>query len=127
MVFEVPHRLRPLADLEAAGAERQAAVCRELTKLHEEIRRGTLSELRRHFEENEPRGEFTLVIAGAAPAERWSEAEVRAALRQRSRQGDSPSRAARHVAASSGWRRSEVYRLTVVDRDASRKPSGGDR
>jgi 16S rRNA (cytidine1402-2'-O)-methyltransferase len=127
--FEVPHRLRAsLADLEAAfGAERQAAVCRELTKLHEEIRRGTLSELRRHFEENEPRGEFTLVIAGAAPAERWSEAEVRAALRQRSRQGDSPSRAARHVAASSGWRRSEVYRLTVVDRDASRKPSGGDR
>jgi len=126
--FEVPHRLRSaLIDLEAAfGADRPAAVCRELTKIHEEIRRGPLSELRRHFAENEPRGEFTLVVSGALPEARWSEAEVRAALRRRTRQGDSRSRAARHVAQSSGWRRSEVYRLTLEDRDASQKRSGGD-
>jgi 16S rRNA (cytidine1402-2'-O)-methyltransferase len=71
--FEVPHRLRTaLADLEAVlGADRAAAVCRELTKLHEDIRRGTLAELRRHFAATEPLGEFTLVIAGApAPAGR---------------------------------------------------------
>jgi 16S rRNA (cytidine1402-2'-O)-methyltransferase len=126
--FEVPHRLRSaLIDLEAVfGADRPAAVCRELTKIHEEIRRGPLSELRRHFAENEPRGEFTLVVAGAPPGARWSEAEVRAGLRQRSRQGDSPSRAARHVAESSGWHRSEVYRLTLEDRAASQKRSGGE-
>jgi len=126
--FEVPHRLRSaLIDLEAVfGGDRPAAVCRELTKLHEEIRRGPLSELRRHFTENEPRGEFTLVVSGARPGARWSEAEVQAALRRRTRQGDSPSRAARHVAESSGWRRSEVYRLTLADREASHKRSGGD-
>ncbi len=116
--FEVPHRLRPaLADLESVfGAERPAAVCRELTKLHEEIRRGSLGELRRHFATKEPRGEFTLVISGAAAGDRWSEAEVRAALRERTRRGDSPSRAARQVAESSGWRRSDVYRLTLEER-----------
>jgi 16S rRNA (cytidine1402-2'-O)-methyltransferase len=126
--FEVPHRLRSaLIDLEAAfGADRPAAVCRELTKIHEEIRRGSLSDLRRHFAENEPRGEFTLVVSGALPQARWSEAEVRAGLRRRTRQGDSRSRAARHVAESSGWRRSEVYRLTLEEGEASQKRSGGD-
>lgn len=126
--FEVPHRLRSaLIDLETAfGADRPAAVCRELTKLHEEIRRGPLSELRRHFAETEPRGEFTLVVAGAPPAARWREADVRTALRQRIRQGESPSHAARQVAESSGWRRNEVYRLTLEDRAASPKRSGGD-
>jgi 16S rRNA (cytidine1402-2'-O)-methyltransferase len=113
--FEVPHRLRAaLADVEAVlGADRAAAVCRELTKLHEDIRRGTLAELRRHFAATEPLGEFTLVIAGAPPAVRWEEKDVRSALRQRRRQGDSASQAARHVAALSGWRRGEVYRLAL--------------
>lgn len=125
--FEVPHRLRAaLADLEAAlGADRKAAVCRELTKVHEEIRRGTLAELRRHFTEQEPRGEFTLVISGATAADRWSEAEVRAALRQQVRQGASPSQAARVVAERSGWKRGDVYRLTLTDRATSPKRSGG--
>lgn len=125
--FEVPHRLRSaMADLEAVfGAARPAAVCRELTKVHEEIRRGTLAELRRHFQEVEPRGEFTLVVSGAGPAERWSEAQVRAALRERSRLGEAPSRAARHVAEHSGWPRGEVYRLSLEDRDASPQRRGG--
>jgi 16S rRNA (cytidine1402-2'-O)-methyltransferase len=121
--FEVPHRLRSaLIDMEAAfGPDRPAAVCRELTKIHEEIRRGPLSELRRHFAENEPRGEFTLVVAGAVPGGRWTEAEVRQALLRRRRQGDTPSRAARHVAEGSGWKRSDVYRLTLKDGEGSRK------
>ena len=49
------------------GAERQAATCRELSKLHEEVRRGTLQELSDHFAETAPRGEFVIVIAGATP------------------------------------------------------------
>jgi 16S rRNA (cytidine1402-2'-O)-methyltransferase len=126
--FEVPHRLRPaLVDLEAAfGAERRAAVCRELTKIHEEIRRGSLAELRRHFAAVEPRGEFTLVVSGAGEAGRWSEADVRAALRERRRLGDSPSQAAKHVAEGSGWRRGDVYRLSLEDRPTTPRRSGGN-
>lgn len=67
--FESPHRvadaLRDLA--EAFGAERPAAVCRELTKLHEEVARGTLAELAERFAEG-ARGEIVLVVGGAAPA-----------------------------------------------------------
>jgi 16S rRNA (cytidine1402-2'-O)-methyltransferase len=116
--FEVPHRLsETLADLQSAfGADRPAAVCRELTKLHEEILRGRLADLAQHFQSVDPRGEFTLVVGGASRERRWSEQEVRAALAQRRREGDSPSRAARFVAGVSGWRRSEVYRLTVEER-----------
>ncbi|MBL7957873.1 MAG: 16S rRNA (cytidine(1402)-2'-O)-methyltransferase [Flavobacteriales bacterium] len=67
MVFyESPHRVaRMLTELAAVlGADRQACVSRELSKLHEEVRRGTLSELAVHFEAHEPRGEFVVVVAG---------------------------------------------------------------
>src|SRR5690606_27654299 len=65
--FEAPHRVAAtLADLvDVFGPHRPAALCRELTKTHEEIRRGTLAELARWAEESPPRGEITLVIGGA--------------------------------------------------------------
>lgn len=119
VVFEVPHRLRgALSDLAAVfGEERAAVVCRELTKVHEELIRGSLRDLRDHFADLEPRGEFTLVIAGAAQTQdRWTEADVRTALRERMRRGESASRAARQVAADSGWRRNEVYRIALEAR-----------
>jgi 16S rRNA (cytidine1402-2'-O)-methyltransferase len=67
--FEAPHRLAAsLADLAAAfGDDRPAAVCRELTKTHEEVRRGPLSELVT-WAQGDVRGELTLVVAGATPA-----------------------------------------------------------
>jgi 16S rRNA (cytidine1402-2'-O)-methyltransferase len=67
--FEAPHRLAAmLADLaDAFGAERQAAVCRELTKTYEEVRRGTLGELVT-WAQDTVRGEITLVVSGAAPS-----------------------------------------------------------
>jgi 16S rRNA (cytidine1402-2'-O)-methyltransferase len=115
-----------MTDLESVfGAARRAAVCRELTKIHEEVQRGTLAELRSLFQEVEPRGEFTLVVAGAEAGERWSEAQVRAALRERDRLGDPPSRAARQVAERSGWTRSEVYRLKLDERNASSQATRG--
>ncbi|MCC5580208.1 16S rRNA (cytidine(1402)-2'-O)-methyltransferase [Microtetraspora glauca] len=66
--FEAPHRLHSClsAMAEAFGADRQAAVCRELTKTYEEVRRGTLAELT-GWAEGEVRGEITLVVAGHAP------------------------------------------------------------
>ena len=64
--YESPHRLaRTLKDMgEYFGAERQAAVCRELTKLFEETRRGTVTELAAHYEAHPPKGEIVLVVAG---------------------------------------------------------------
>jgi 16S rRNA (cytidine1402-2'-O)-methyltransferase len=69
VLFEAPHRLaETLADLAAAfGAERRAAVCRELTKTYEEVRRGTLAELA-EWARGEVRGEITVVVDGASAA-----------------------------------------------------------
>ena len=65
--YEAPHKLlatlRDLAD--AFGKDRKISLCRELTKLHEEVRRMTLGEAAAYYEENPPRGEFVLVVAGA--------------------------------------------------------------
>lgn len=66
VLYESPHRLRKLLTelVEACGAERPAAVCRELTKLHEEVLRGPLASLAEHFAEVEPRGELVVVVGG---------------------------------------------------------------
>lgn len=66
VLYESPHRIvRLLGELsERLGQERQVAVCREISKLHEEIVRGSLEEATAHFEANEPRGEFVVVVAG---------------------------------------------------------------
>ncbi len=65
VLYESPHRiLKSLGELEEYLGDRQAAVCRELTKIYEEVRRGPLSDLRAHFEEKTPKGEFVIVIAG---------------------------------------------------------------
>jgi len=66
ILYESPHRLsKTLKELATAfGGERQAAVCRELTKLFEETRKGTLSQLAEHYEKTPPKGEIVLVIAG---------------------------------------------------------------
>lgn len=70
VLYESPHRVaRLLGELaEAFGPERAASVSRELSKLHEETRRGTLGELTAHFAAHEPRGEFVVVVAGTADA-----------------------------------------------------------
>jgi 16S rRNA (cytidine1402-2'-O)-methyltransferase len=69
VLYEAPSRLVDLLrDLGAeAGDDRPAVVCRELTKLHEEFRAGTLSDLATYYETNEPRGEITVVLAAGTP------------------------------------------------------------
>lgn len=113
VIFETPHRLREsLADVEAALGDRPLAVCRELTKLHEEVWRGTVSGARAHFDEVEPRGEFTLVIGGATEErERWDEDQVRTAFDELLAQGMRRPDAARRIASLSGWSREEIYKL----------------
>jgi 16S rRNA (cytidine1402-2'-O)-methyltransferase len=78
--FESPHRvLRSLADVRNILGDRNVAVCRELTKLHEEVFRGTISEALAHF--TEPRGEFTVVVSGADASRAASSPETENAAR----------------------------------------------
>jgi 16S rRNA (cytidine1402-2'-O)-methyltransferase len=113
--FEAPHRIADaLADLVATfGADRPAAVCRELTKTYEEIRRGTLAELADWASEGDPRGEITLVVGGApvTAAERPADDVLRAAVAAREAAGDSRRDAITAVAGEFGLRKREVYAL----------------
>ena len=115
LFLETPHRLlAALDDLLAVLGDRRMAVARELTKLHEEIYRGTISGAITHFGNQPPRGEITLVIEGAAPnLDRWSLERVEDALKDGLAQGGSPSSLAREIATQSGWKRREVYRIVI--------------
>ncbi|MBI4311524.1 MAG: 16S rRNA (cytidine(1402)-2'-O)-methyltransferase [Chloroflexi bacterium] len=112
VAFEAPHRLRAaLEDMEQALGPRPLAVCRELTKLHEEVFRGTPAEALAHFQQ--PRGEFTLVFAGALAEDRSSADGDSAALRRRlgalRRQGLRAREAVGQVAVETGVSRRVVY------------------
>jgi len=113
--FEAPHRIAgALADLASAfGADRAAAVCRELTKTYEEIRRGKLAELAAWAREGEPRGEITLVVAGApaGPPPRPTDDELRAEVAEREAAGASRRDAIQAVADDFGLKKREVYNL----------------
>ena len=123
--LETPHRLlESLRDLLQVLGDRPACLGRELTKLHEEILHAPLSQALAHFESQEPRGEFTLVIGGKpAQVERFSEDQVRQAILLGLRQGQSPARLAGEIAAQSGWPRRELYRMiTDLDSEEREKP-----
>jgi 16S rRNA (cytidine1402-2'-O)-methyltransferase len=111
--LESPHRLlAALKDLEFSLGDRQIAVARELTKIHEEIWRGSFSAAHAYFTQNEPRGEFTLVVAGRKKEEAkiWTEEKVLIAIKFGLKFGESPSALAKRVAQESGWDRQEIYR-----------------
>lgn len=118
--FEAPHRLREtLVDMiDLLGGDRLVAVCRELTKLHEEIWRGTLAEAQQEWAQREPRGEFTLVVAGAPPPVEWNQAQVEAGLAQALAAGVSVKDAARQLTDLSGWGKREIYALAQKMKEA---------
>jgi 16S rRNA (cytidine1402-2'-O)-methyltransferase len=117
VLFEAPLRLASLLEdlARRAGPHRPAAVARELTKLHEETRVGTLDELSRYYAETEPRGECTVVVrgtevqAGTAP----DPAVVRDLAVRLLSSGISRREAARQVAAETGLSRNDAYRLVM--------------
>jgi 16S rRNA (cytidine1402-2'-O)-methyltransferase len=115
VAFEAPHRLqKSLVDLADVLGDRQIAVARELTKIYEEIWRGSLSQALEHFEQNPPRGEFTLVIAGAGDDQAaWDEEQVRAALAELLSQGLDKKEAIKQVAKAAHWPRRQVYKVAV--------------
>ena len=114
MVFhEAPHKLRTtLDDLCAAfGADRRVALCREMTKLHEETMRCTLGEAVDYYKENNPKGEYVLVIAGAEIEEKAAvtlEEGVAQVLALRE-QGIRLKDAAKEVSANTGLSKNELY------------------
>lgn len=115
--FEAPPRLVALLeDLAAAcGAERQAAVARELTKVHEEMRPGTLAELAVYYREHPPRGEVTVVVAGAAALPVAPSAEdAAAAARALLDRGLSRRDAAAELAKTMGLPRREAYQMVMA-------------
>ena len=112
LFYEAPHKLRgTLEDLLAAFGDRPVALCRELTKLHEETRRTTLSQAAAYYQDNEPRGEYVLVVSGAAPAAGSAvtlEEGVELVLARRAR-GERMKDAVHQVAADTGLARNELY------------------
>jgi 16S rRNA (cytidine1402-2'-O)-methyltransferase len=115
--FESPHRVaESLADLAAAfGAGRRAAVCRELTKTYEEVRRGSLAELVEWAAAGEVRGEITLVVAGAPRVEAArTPAELAEQVRAREVAGESRKEAIAAVTASAGVAKRVVFDAVVA-------------
>lgn len=114
--LEAPHRIAAaLADMLEVLGDRRLAVCRELTKLHEEVFRGTISKALAHFQS--PRGEFTLVVEGTSgkPAEApsASPAEARRLVAAYRGQGLRARQGVPRVTRETGLPRKEVYRLWI--------------
>ncbi|MCI7473568.1 MAG: 16S rRNA (cytidine(1402)-2'-O)-methyltransferase [Clostridiales bacterium] len=111
--YEAPHKLTAtLADLaEAFGPDRRISLCRELTKLHEEVRRTTLEEAMAWYEENPPRGEFVLVVEGAAESAKETPTLEQGLERvsQLRAEGLSLKDAARQAAKETGLPKNELY------------------
>jgi len=113
--LETPHRLvNALEDIKDVLGDRNIAVARELTKLHEEIFRGGVDEALAHYRSKSPRGEITLVIAGAADQKtRWLASDLNKAVADALITDEKPSKIARRLAAESGWPRRDIYDLVT--------------
>ena len=114
--YEAPHKLRTtLDDLTAAfGAERSITLCRELTKLHEEIWKTTLGEAVEHYRANDPRGEYVLVLAGAAEEEELTLEQAAQRAFALTIEGFSASAAAKAAAQGTAYSKSEVYKQLLL-------------
>lgn len=109
--LETPHRLvDSLQDLYNELGDRQIAVARELTKVHEEIYRSTLAEAIHHFQDNEPRGEFTLVIGGwITTNQAWTDEHLKEVIREGLSHGEAAKTLAQRLASDSNRPRREIY------------------
>lgn len=115
VLFEAPHRLvRTVADLASAcGPDRRIVVARELTKIHEQVWRGTLAEAIAHLDRTEPRGEYVLVIDGAPSPSDPTDDELVAALARARSGGASTRDAVDAVVAATGVGKRRVYDLAL--------------
>ena len=118
VLYEAPHKLlRTLNDQKDAGlGDRKIALCKELTKVHEQVFRTTVGEAAAHYESNEPKGEYVLVIEGADPAEKrqkeqesWEKLTLSEHVALYERQGMERKGAIKAAAKDRGLSKREVY------------------
>ncbi len=110
VIFEAPHRVQAaLQDIRDILGNRRVAICREMTKIHEEVFRGTVEQAREHF--TEPRGEFTLVIEGNTGTTEIETDKLLTELRHLRQKGIPAHEATRQLAEITGLPRKELYRL----------------
>ncbi len=122
ILYEAPHHLvHTLEELHQALGERNIAVCRELTKKHEEVMRASLAEVLQYYEEHEPRGEYVLVIEGKSYADiekeeiaEWMQMELTEHMRIYEEKGLSNKEAMRMVAKDRGISKREVYQMLLA-------------
>jgi len=117
--YEAPHRLlESLSEMRQVLGDREAACARELTKRFEQVVRGPLSELEEHFSNVKPRGEFTIVVQGAAPVQPETGLDEAAAeVEDLLAAGLSRSRAVAHVAKHRGLSRNKLYLAVTKGRE----------
>ena len=110
--YEAPHKLRnTLSDMLGFLGDRRIALCRELTKMHEEVRRTTLSQAVEYYRENEPRGEFVLAVEGNTEQSEKADT-IESALEQVTKLAESgmrPADACREIAKVTGFSKGELY------------------
>jgi 16S rRNA (cytidine1402-2'-O)-methyltransferase len=115
VLYESPARLTALLGelITACGADRPAAVARELTKLHESVVRGTLKDVLRYYEDGAVRGEVVVVLGGAAAPAPASEADAASLARELLTAGSTPRSAAREIAQRLRMSRNDAYSLVL--------------
>ena len=121
--YEAPHKLlRTLTDLVACfGGERPVSICRELTKLHEEVWKTTLAEALHRYEQQPPKGEFVLIVAGMPESTDETTLSMEDALQQvqeRVAQGERLTDACKAVAAATGYRKQDLYQQAIPERES---------
>ncbi len=118
VLYEAPHKLKNTLDdlLECFGADRRIALCRELTKLNEEVKRCTLSEAVEYYSQNDPRGEYVLVLEGAkdeSVGAFWQDMTVEEHIEYYISQGMKKMDAIKQVAKDRGVPKNEIYKQTI--------------
>jgi 16S rRNA (cytidine1402-2'-O)-methyltransferase len=124
VIYEAPHRLvKTLAELKEVLGDRKISVCRELTKLHEEKTLTTISECLNYYKDNEPRGEYVLVIEGRSQEDireeermSWEEMSLEEHMAYYESQGIDRKEAMKLVAKDRGISKRDVYRELCLDK-----------
>ncbi len=116
--YEAPQKLRAtLADLLEQLGDRRIALCRELTKLYEQVQRGSISELIAYYEENNPRGEYVIIVEGAQEEKEeeafWTKLSPAAHVEYYMETGLSKKDAIKAAAADRGVAKNEIYNLVM--------------
>ncbi|MBR5376629.1 MAG: 16S rRNA (cytidine(1402)-2'-O)-methyltransferase [Lachnospiraceae bacterium] len=125
IIYEAPHRLKEtLKSLSEALGNRRIAVCRELTKLHEEVLRLDLKGALSYYEDREPKGEFVLVIEGCDPSviekekrEKWEELSLSEHLQLYLSSGCDRKEAMKNVAKDRGVPKRDIYNLLLKEEE----------